>query len=123
MKTTRDIAVLQISAAYPPDSGGVATHVANLAHGLLKLDRYRVFVLTSTTTHRNPKSYHNGRLMVRKVPVTQVNNFSGRRAPFDDLIAFLLAWVPDIRSARMHVESRIWNPPCGYHTSGTKSLA
>lgn len=82
--------ILLISAAYPRDPGGVATHVANLAHGLLKAsDSNHVSVLTAS---KNTKTFpaRKGRLTVWKMERKEIPNFSGRRTPLEDPLAFVL---------------------------------
>lgn len=93
-----------ISAAYPPNKGGVATHVANLAHGLLRRDNSYVYVLTSREDTQRPTRtiYRNDRLTVWKMDVKNVANFSGRRAPFEDLLGFVLPKWRDIRPDIIH---------------------
>ncbi|MCH7534240.1 MAG: glycosyltransferase family 4 protein, partial [Bacteroidetes bacterium] len=87
-KYTRRIFI--ISASYPPAFGGVATHVGNLSHGLLRLGQnFFVSVLTSGETDE-PRRYtvhqKRGRLQVWKIPRKNTPNFYGRRAPFQESI-------------------------------------
>lgn len=104
MKAVTPIRVLQISAAYPPNRGGVATHVANLAQGLVRRQGFALFVLASTedTSRVTPKTYRNGPLVVWKRVVEPVANFSGRRAPFDGLLKFILDQWPEVRADIIH---------------------
>jgi glycosyltransferase involved in cell wall biosynthesis len=79
--------VLIITAAYPPSSGGVATHVANLAHGLIHASqRNSVCVLTLAKNKWN-RTYENRQLVVWKIPQKTVPNFFGRRAPYEDVMS------------------------------------
>ncbi len=79
--------VLMLSAAYPPRAGGVATHVANLVHGLAA-SGCRVHVVASREgTDKPGRHYRHNRISFWKLDQVNVPNFSGRRAPLGDVIA------------------------------------
>lgn len=99
----RTMRVLLISAAYTPAPGGVATHVDNLAHGLIHLEEpCEVDVVTKGKKRRNPAK-DKGRLRIWKIREKNVPNFSGRRAPFYDIIEVILKyWRQIIRADVIH---------------------
>ena len=95
--------ILIISAAYPPSPGGVATHVTNLVHGLLKQESD--FFISVLTTREQPKIYpfsEKGRLQVWGIKEKNVPNFCGRRAPFEDPISFVMEKWHEIRADLIH---------------------
>lgn len=95
--------VLIISAAYPPDPGGVATHVANLTHGLLKLSKdHFVNVLTAKKDPRTFPSDKKGRLNIWKLGMQLIPNFYGRRAPMESPIGFLMERWDQIKADIIH---------------------
>lgn len=104
MRRLQSVRVLQLSAAYPPNQGGVATHVANLAQGLVRREGFQVFILTSTegTDRNTEKDYKNGPLVVWKRPIIPIPNYSGRRAPYGDLLEFMLERWSEIRPDVIH---------------------
>jgi glycogen(starch) synthase len=88
-ETMNKTKIMFLSAAYPPDHGGVATHVANLAHGLLNKyydNQYEIRVLASPVGIGMRNYEINGPIRVIKVPVEYTPGFSGRRVPPDTLV-------------------------------------
>jgi len=97
--------LLIISAAYPPSPGGVATHVANIAHSFIAVDKSnKAFVLA---TCKEKSSEHNegkeGRLYVKKLKTEAINDFDGRRAPFGEIIKFVMGRFHRISPDIIHV--------------------
>ena len=93
--------LLIISAAYPPAPGGVATHVSTLAHSFIKKDKKNeCVVLTTKKQSSRYSAREKGRLQVFKLKTDSVDDFSGRRTPFEEIIKFLMErWhsiLPDI---------------------------
>jgi len=84
--------ILLISAAFPPDPGGVATHVTNLAHELLRINNEnKVIVICSNKLGKTVyPSSESGRLQVWKLPVEQIESFSGRSVPLGTILKFAL---------------------------------
>ena len=76
--------VLIISAAYTPDSGGVATHVVNLVSGLVKyFEDISVDVLTLRKSGLLYKKDPKGRLVEWKLDRQMIPEFNGRRVIFE----------------------------------------
>ena len=93
--------VLILTAAYPPASGGVATHVADLAHGLMQKG-HEIFVVTVNKDELPRKDGH-GRLTIWKRPRRQVLDFDGRRVFCEDTLKFLLSHWHKIDPDIVHV--------------------
>ena len=94
--------MFMLSAAYPPDAGGVATHVADLAHGIVRsLKKSHVYVLASSKD-QTPRTYRNGRLLVWKFGKQDIPNFFGRRAPYEDIVSFALQRCHEVRPDFIH---------------------
>src|SRR5437764_2050301 len=92
--------ILQLSAVYTPDPGGVATCVANLAHGLVHLGHEVVVVtLNKDDTHRKEGK---GRLAIYKQPRRQVAEFDGRRVFGEQIMGFLLEHWSALRPQLIH---------------------
>ncbi|HXM45857.1 MAG TPA: glycosyltransferase family 4 protein [Bryobacteraceae bacterium] len=79
--------ILLLSAAFTPDPGGVATHVNDLAQGLLRAG-HTVFVVTR---HKDetPRKAGYGRLLIWKRPRKSVPEFDGRRVFCEDILSFV----------------------------------
>lgn len=95
--------VFQVSAAYPPSEGGVATHVANLSHGLLKA---RTSVVSVLTASENTESVYpfldKGKLQVWKLGIEEIPNFHGRRVILEDAIYLCMANWHNINADIIH---------------------
>jgi glycosyltransferase involved in cell wall biosynthesis len=93
--------ILIISATYPPASGGVATHVADLTHGLVKR-RHRVTVITNS---KNENSSVDGRggLRVYKLGRRSVPEFDGRRVHGSAILNTILSRWIEIRPDIIHL--------------------
>jgi glycosyltransferase involved in cell wall biosynthesis len=99
--------LLIISAAYPPSPGGVATHVANLAHSLIHLDSgNESFVITTSKEKFSKYSFKEKkklRLHVWKFETESIDDFSGRRTPFDKIIIDIMRRWHSISPDIIHV--------------------
>jgi glycosyltransferase involved in cell wall biosynthesis len=98
--------LLIISAAYPPTPGGVATHVANLAHSFLHADENNeTFVLTTSKEKSSKYSFKakGRRLHVWKLKTNSIDDFSGRRTPFDKIISDIMKRWHSISPDIIHV--------------------
>ncbi|MFB3132020.1 MAG: glycosyltransferase family 4 protein [Rhodothermales bacterium] len=93
--------ILILSAAYPPDPGGVATHVANLAHGLVHAGR-RVFVITLNKDD-TPKTDGGGLLTIWKLERRSVPEYNGRRVFGERVLDFALKRWYEIEPDIIHV--------------------
>lgn len=82
----KNLRILMLSASYLPDFSGVATHVANLVHGIIRSNRnFKVCLVTT----RQPGDFgevfqDNGGLSIWKLQQEEKEPpvFSGREAPF-----------------------------------------
>jgi len=108
--------ILLLSAAYPPKLGGVATHVSNLAHGLLKQkiegwDKNFVYVITKSDEeldfykrkkiiNKNP-ALKRGRLQIWGIRVKDI--YTGRGSPFNEILSFVLENWSSIKPEIIHV--------------------
>ncbi len=93
--------ILLISAAFSPDPGGVATHVTDLAHGLVGL-KHTVSVVTlnkDSTARRDGRN----RLTIWKRPRRQVYEFDGRRVFCEGILEFLFNEWHQLRPDLVHV--------------------
>ena len=99
--------LLIISAAYPPTSGGVATHVANLAHSFIHVDsRNESFVITTSKEKFSKYSFKEKQklqLHVWKFETKSIDDFSGRRTPFDKIIIDIMRRWHTISPDIIHV--------------------
>lgn len=89
-----------LSAAYPPDPGGVATHVSTLAHGLVKHSNGVFIHIITSSKDNNDKIKGRDRLIIQKKAKFNIPNFDGRRVLLDDLTEYLMInWgniLPDL---------------------------
>lgn len=99
--------LLIISAAYPPNPGGVATHVTNLAHSFIHVDSgNESFVITTSKEKFSKYSFKEKkklRLHVWKFETESIDNFSGRRTPFDKIIIDIMRRWHSISPDIIHV--------------------
>ena len=99
--------LLIISAAYPPNPGGVATHVANLAHSFIHVDSLNEsFVITTSKEKFSKYSFKEKqklRLHVWKFETESIDDFSGRRTPFDKIIIDIMRRWHSISPDIIHV--------------------
>lgn len=99
--------LLIISAAYPPTPGGVATHVANLAHSFIHVDsRNESFVITTSKEKFSKYSFKEKqklRLHVWKFETESIDDFSGRRTPFYKIIIDIMRRWHSISPDIIHV--------------------
>ena len=90
--------ILLLSAAFPPDPGGPATHVNDLAQGLHRAG-HEVFVVTCHKD-KTPRKAGHGRLVIWKRPLKSVPEFDARRVFCEDILSFVFEnWYqikPDI---------------------------
>jgi len=102
-----DVRALVLSAAFPPDGGGVATHVANLVHGLVHNSECHVFVFTcanaeSRSSQPRHRTYKNDRLIVWKRVPEATLSFSSRDVPLAAPLQFLLSQWNTINPNLIH---------------------
>jgi glycosyltransferase involved in cell wall biosynthesis len=99
--------LLIISAAYPPGSGGVATHAANLAHSFIHVDSgNESFVITTSREKFSKYSFRKKqklRLHVWKFATESIDDFSGRRTPFGKIINEIMKRWHSISPGIIHV--------------------
>jgi len=93
--------ILHISAVFAPDPGGVATHLSDLAHGLVHLG-HSVAVVTVNKDDTARRDGH-GRLIIWKRPRRQVQEFDGRRVFCEDVLGFLLSHWYEFKPDIVHV--------------------
>lgn len=93
--------ILLLSAAFPPDPGGVATHLSDLAHGLVHLG-HEVSVVTLNKDETARRDGH-GRLAIWKRPRRLVHEFDGRRVFCEGILGFLLSQWYHLRPDIVHV--------------------
>lgn len=92
--------ILLLSAAFPPDPGGVATHVNDLAQGLARAG-HKVFVVTCHKDETPRKTGHGG-LVIWKRPRKSVPGFDGRRVFCDDILSFVFESWHEIKPDIVH---------------------
>jgi sucrose-phosphate synthase len=96
--------VLVISAAYGPNSGGVATHVVNLVSGLVKwFDDTYVDVLTLRKSGMGYKKDPKGRLIEWKLERRTEPEFDGRRLVLGRLVRFAFENWHELSPDLIHV--------------------
>lgn len=93
--------MLILTASFTPDPGGVATHVTDLAHGLIRR-RHEITVVT-LNKDESPRKDGHGRLTIWKRPRRQVPEFDGRRVFCEDTLKFLLSHWHVIKPDIVHV--------------------
>lgn len=93
--------ILLISATYTPDPGGVATHLADLAHGLVHR-KHEVDVVTLNKDDTERRDGY-GRLTIWKRPRRQVYEFDGRRVLCESILRFVFDYWHEIKPDLVHV--------------------
>jgi len=98
------VRILIISAAYGPNAGGVATHVVNLANGLVRwFEDAHVDVLTLRKNGMPYKKDPKGNLVEWKLDGRNEAEFNGRRVVLGRLIRFALENWHQLRPDLIHV--------------------
>lgn len=92
--------VLIVSAAFPPQPGGVATHVNDLAHGLVH-GGHDVFVQAASADEHHATDGH-GRLKIWKQAKSSVWEFDGRRVFAESVLQRLLDRWHEIQPDLIH---------------------
>lgn len=92
--------ILMLSAAYPPGEGGVATHVATLAHSLSRRGVDIVVLTTGKDETEQEKAKEDGKLKPRpegydhlrilKRPKSTVPAYDGRRVFGEGVLQFIV---------------------------------
>jgi glycosyltransferase involved in cell wall biosynthesis len=110
LRSKKKIDILMLSAAYPPDPGGVATHVYYLSQALSRLSRSEggrrrrcvVHVVTGGEVRHREGVPPN--LTVHWIPGGKQRHFASLGdVPFESAVQYLLRHWPQIRADVIHV--------------------